>query len=57
MSVAGHGSTQAQLFNSLMSTYQAMGAGRVDRADALAPQPSASALPPRPAAVSTKSSP
>ena len=40
-------STRAQLFNSLVSIYQAMGGGWVERADALAPQPSAAALPPR----------
>jgi len=49
--------TQAQLFNSLVSIYQSMGGGWVDKADALAPQPAASALPPRPAPVSASSKP
>ncbi len=40
-------STQAQLFNSLVSIYQSMGGGWVDRADALSPQPAAAALPAR----------
>jgi multidrug efflux system outer membrane protein len=49
--------TRAQLFGSLVNIYQAMGGGWVDRADALAPQPAASALPPRATPASAQSTP
>jgi len=50
-------SIRAQLYGSLVNLYKALGGGWVDRADGLAPQPSAAALPPRdpsPAATPTR---
>ncbi|MGH8682046.1 MAG: efflux transporter outer membrane subunit [Burkholderiales bacterium] len=48
-------SIRAQLYGSLVNIYKALGGGWIDRADELAPQPSAAALPPRdPSARSTR---
>jgi multidrug efflux system outer membrane protein len=40
-------SIRAQLYGSLVNIYKALGGGWVDRADAISPQPTAAALPPR----------
>jgi multidrug efflux system outer membrane protein len=40
-------SIRAQLYGSLVNLYKALGGGWIDKANELAPQPAAAALPPR----------